>query len=561
MNEQRNLILTIVLSILILVGFHYLYERPRQIAIVPQQTSAQAPQASSAPQASPHQATTQLERPEALATNERISIKNPQLHGSINVQGGILDDIALVNYHETPDVNSNEIMLLNPRQSKTSYFCEFSWLGNGMKLPDAQTIWQQKGGYLTPDTSVVLSYDNGEGLMFERTFSVDDQFMFQIKERVTNTSGSVVSLKPNAQIMRLGTPETGGYYILHEGPLGVINKKLVEYDYQKLLDKSSIEQASEGGWIGITDKYWLVALMPPQNATVSMWFRGEKATTTDPRYITGFSGPALEIQPGESSEYTYHLFTGAKKLHILDEYEKKLGVQKFDLAVDFGWFYFLTKPLFYLLEYLSKLLGNLGLAILAVTVIFKAVLYPLAAKSFRSMAQMKRFQPQMEVLKARHKDDKIKLQQEIMELYRKEKINPLSGCLPILIQAPIFFCLYKVLFVTIEMRHAPFFGWIHDLSAPDPTTLFNLFGLLPWTPPSFLMIGIWPILMGATMYLQQKLNPQPADPAQAKALMFMPFFLTFLLAQFPAGLVIYWAWTNILGITQQWLMLRAHKTP
>jgi YidC/Oxa1 family membrane protein insertase len=564
MNEQRNLTLAVVLAILILMGFHYLYERPRQLAIMPQEIAAAAtPQASSttaplqAPTPPPQ--TTQLERPEALAVNKRIHIRNPQLHGSINVQGGILDDIALVNYHETTETNSNEITLLSPRQSKTGYFFEFSWLGNGQKLPDIQTTWQQKGNELTRDTPVILSYDNGDGLIFERTFTIDDQFMFQIKERVTNAGRSPASLKPCAQIMRQGTPQTGGYFILHEGPIGVINKKLVEFDYQKLLDKSSIEQSSIGGWVGITDKYWLVALIPPQHAEVNTWFRGGKSNA-DPRYITGFSGPLLEVQPGESVEYTYHLFTGAKKLHVLDMYEKNLGIQKFDLAVDFGWFYFLTKPLFYVLEFLNAFLGNLGLAILALTILFKAVMYPLAAKSFRSMAKMKKFQPQMEQLKERYKDDKLKLQQEIMELYRKEKINPLSGCLPMVIQAPIFFCLYKVLFVTIEMRHAPFFGWIHDLSAPDPTTLFNLFGLIPWTPPSFLMIGVWPILMGLTMYLQQKLNPQPADPAQAKALLFMPLFLTFLLAQFPAGLVIYWAWTNILGITQQWLMLRSYKT-
>jgi len=562
MNEQRNLILAVVLALLILMGFHYLYERPRQLAILTQETAAPVQQASStlvSQKPTPPSQNAQLERDEALATSKRIPVKNPQFHGSINTQGGILDDIALSHYHETPDTKSKEILLLSPPQTQTGYFCEFSWLGNGHKLPDTQTIWQQKGNELTPQNSVTLSYDNGEGLIFERTFSVDPQFMFQIKERVTNASHSPVSLKPYAQIVRQGTPETGGYFILHEGALGVIDKKkLVEFDYQKLLDKTSIEQSSIGGWIGITDKYWLVALIPPQNGTVNMWFCGEKSTK-DPHYITGFSGPPLEVQPGESTEYTYHLFAGAKKLHVLDTYENELNIQKFDLAVDFGWFYFLTKPLFYFLEFLNKLLGNFGLAILALTVLFKVIMYPLAAKSFRSMAQMKKFQPQMEHLKERHKEDKLKLQQEVMELYRKEKINPLSGCLPILIQAPIFFCLYKVLFVTIEMRHAPFFGWIHDLSAPDPTTLFNLFGLIPWTPPAFLMIGVWPILMGLTMYIQQKLNPQPVDPAQAKALLLMPVFLTFLLAQFPAGLVIYWAWTNILGIIQQWLMLRAHK--
>lgn len=551
MNELRNFILVFALSILVLLGFEYFRHKQVQTAspVAVQEKQAQAAIPTPVPDK-------KVDRAQAILSSKRIPIKTPQLHGSINLKGGLIDDITLINYHETPDPSSNEIALLGPHQSKTAYFCELGWTGQDLSLPTV--TWKAHGECLTPLTPVTLTYTTDSGLTFERRFTVDDQFMIQVKDTVTNKGSVAVTLKPYAQIVREGTQQTSGYYILHEGPIGVLNSKLQELNYQKLTDKGPVEETSTGGWIGITDKYWLVALIPPQDASFQSWFRG-KMHEGEPIYTSGFSGAALEIRPNQPLDYTYNMFVGAKKLRLLDQYEEKLGFQKFDLAVDFGWFYFLTKPLFYLLEFLNKLLGNLGYAILILTILFKGAMYPLASKSFRSMSQMKRLQPKIEQLKEKYPDDKVKMQQAMMELYRKENINPLSGCLPMIVQAPIFFCLYKVLFVTIEMRHAPFLWWIKDLSAPDPTNIFTLFGLIPWTLPAFFNVGLWPIIMGLTMFLQQKLNPQPTDPAQAKAFMFMPIMLTFFLAQFPAGLVIYWAWMNILGILQQSVMMYHHR--
>ncbi len=458
------------------------------------------------------------------------------------------------------DKSSPPIVLLSPDRAKGAYHADFGWIAKdtNLKLPDSQTVWKTSSTSLGQDAPVVFEWDNGAGLKFERTITVDDQYMFTVTDRVTNTKDVAVTLSSYGQVNRHETPEVGGFMILHEGPIGVLNGKLTELSYAKLKEKGTVEESTTGGWIGITDKYWLVALIPNQKTSVKSIFRGQTIEGID-QYQTETVGPALDLRPGETIESKHHLFAGAKILRLLDDYEAKLGFDKFDLAVDFGWFYFLTKPLFYVLEYLHKLLGNFGLAILALTVLFKLVFFPLANKSYRSMSHMKQVQPKIEGLKKRFGDDKLRMNQELMALYKKEKINPLAGCLPMLIQAPVFFCLYKVLFVSLEMRHAPFYGWIQDLSAPDPTTLFNLFGLFPWTPPSFLMIGAWPILMGLTMFLQQKLNPQPADPAQAKAFMIMPFFLTFLLASFPAGLVIYWAWNNVLSMGQQWAIMRLEE--
>jgi YidC/Oxa1 family membrane protein insertase len=392
-------------------------------------------------------------------------------------------------------------------------------------------------------------------LTFHRTIAIDDQYMFTVTDRVTNTKDKIVALSAYGQINRLETPPLGGYMILHEGPIGVLNGKLTEPTYANTIEKKALEETTMGGWLGLTDKYWLVALIPDQKTSVKTVFKGQTVNGQD-RYQTDVVMPMLEAKPGQPVETVHYLFAGAKILRLLDDYEAKLGFDKFDLAIDFGWFYFLTKPLFYVLDYLHKLLGNFGLAILALTVLFKVAFFPLANKSYRSMSHMKKMQPKIEALKERYGDDKLRMNQELMAMYKKEKINPLAGCLPMVIQAPVFFCLYKVLFVTLEMRHAPFYGWIQDLSAPDPTSILNLFGLLPWSTPSFLAIGAWPILMGLTMFLQQKLNPQPTDPMQARMFMLMPIFLTFLLASFPAGLVIYWAWNNILSMGQQWMIMR-----
>ncbi|PPR76228.1 MAG: Membrane protein insertase YidC, partial [Alphaproteobacteria bacterium MarineAlpha3_Bin4] len=402
---------------------------------------------------------------------------------------------------------------------------------------------------------VTLSWDNGDGLVFHRTYAIDDNYMVSITQRLANNGPRAVAVHPYGLISRRGTPETTGFYILHEGLLGVFDGTLSEIDYDDLQETGLIEQRSTGGWLGITDKYWLAALIPDQTTTTTSRFLHRIASGVD-KYQVDYRGPKLVAPAGGGVETRNHLFTGAKEVLLMDGYEKAYGIDRFELAIDWGWFYFLTKPIFYSLLWINDHVFNLGLAILLLTVVIKLAFFPLANKSYTSMSKMKKLQPEMTKMRERFGDDKVKLNQEMMALYKREKVNPASGCLPIVVQIPVFFALYKVLFVTIEMRHAPFFGWIQDLSAPDPTTVFNLFGVLPWTPPEFLMIGVWPLLMGITMFLQQKLNPQPTDPVQAKIFLFLPIMFTFLLARFPAGLVIYWAWNNLLSMLQQWVIMR-----
>lgn len=572
MNDQKNLLMAVVLSFAVMIGFNYLnsYLYPEKVhsekTQIAQQTSSGSksspvPSSSSVPSLTPlsEEPVVLVKRDQALTLSNRIKVDTPKIHGSINLKGARFDDVSLAEYHETTDPKSPEIVLLSPAQSAHGYYVDFGWLTNmQLKTPTSETVWTADHDTLTVDHPVTLRWDNGQGLLFERLVSVDDLYVFTVKDRVINKMATPIKLSSYGQISRLEKPQTGGFFILHEGPIGVINGKLKELDYDKLLTEP-LDEATTGGWLGITDKYWLVSLIPDQKTSYQAHFKG-KMLQGQPCYQTEAIAPEQEIAPGAHFDVQYHLFSGAKNLRMLDAYEEKLGITKFDLAVDFGWFYFLTKPLFYLLEYLNKILGNLGLAILVMTVLFKVALFPLANKSYRNMSRMKQLQPKMEALKKRFPEDKLRLNQEMMELYKKEKINPLSGCLPMLIQAPLFFCLYKVLFVTLEMRQAPFFGWIHDLSAPDPTSLFNLFGLLPFDPPSFLMIGAWPLLMGGTMILQQKMSPQSMDPVQAKMFMIMPIMMTILFASFPAGLVIYWAWSNILSIGQQWWIMRLEES-
>jgi len=568
MLEQRNLILAIVLSLLILVGFNFVYDKPRNAEIARQADLVQARQTATeslvkSPELVPVVAQP-LSRAEAVAQDQRVSIRTAKLQGSINLKGGRLDDVALVDYHETTAKDSPEILLLNPQNTKGGYFVDFGWIGQE-KLPDANTVWKVQSESAEGKTSltaakpVTLVWDNGSGLRFERVFSVDNDYLFTITDRVINTGKQDIKLQPYGQVTRVGTPQTSGYYILHEGAVGVIEGRLKEFDYPKLIKEREVSQVTTGGWLGFTDKYWLVALVPDQKSPVQTRFSGSGEGEI---YRCDMRGAEQTVKPGDLIEHHQSVFSGAKVLRLLDSYEEKKGFERFDLAVDFGWFYFVTKPLFYVLEFLHQLLGNLGVAILVLTVFVKVLFYPLANKSFRSMARMKMMQPRLEALKQKYAHDKMRMNQELMEFYKKEKINPMSGCLPMLIQAPVFFCLYKVFFVTIEMRHAPFFGWIQDLSTPDPTSVFNLFGLLPWAPPSFLMIGALPLLMGGTMLLQQRLNPQPVDPAQARIMLIMPIMFTYLFASFPSGLVIYWAWSNILSIAQQMLIThRASKEP
>lgn len=556
MTEQRNLILAIALSLAILLGFQYFFAPPppppapqaEAPAARPGEGTAPAlPQVPGSPQV-PQAATTQ----QLLAQGARLKIETPRIAGSIALTGGLIDDVILTDYRQELDADSDKIRLLNPAAGRNAYFAEFGWVSaaRDVALPGRNTVWTADGDVLTPQKPVTLSWDNGQGLIFRKEIAVDDNFMFTVKQSVVNNTTNSVELFPYGLVSRSGTPDVLGYYILHEGPLGVIDGTLEEINYDDLREAGKIEGNSTGGWVGITDKYWLAALAPEPDATINTRF-GYRVEGDIDKYQADYLGGAQSVAPGGTASFKSYLFAGAKEVGLLDSYAESLGITNFDLAIDFGWFYFLTKPFFYSIEFLNGYLGNFGLAILAFTVLVKLVMFPLANKSYKSMSGMKKLQPEMTRLRDQFKDDKARLNQELMALYKREKINPASGCLPILVQIPVFFALYKVLFVSIEMRHAPFFGWISDLSAPDPTTIFNLFGLIPWDPPTFLMIGVWPLIMGLTMWLQQRLNPQPADPIQAKMMTFLPVVFTFLLASFPAGLVIYWAWNNVLSIAQQ----------
>ncbi|MBO6519118.1 MAG: membrane protein insertase YidC [Rhodospirillales bacterium] len=574
MSDHKNMILAIVLSIAILVLFETFFNTS---AVPPEQAQQQqaqqqaaqttpgapanggAPQAPAVPGGAPvnTEAVVEQSRQAALGSVDRVDIDAPRLHGSISLKGGLIDDLTMINYHKSIDPTSPEIVLLSPRGSVNAYYAGYGWTGaEGQAMPDLDTVWTADKDVLTADSPVTLSWDNGQGLIFKRTFSIDQNYMFTVDQSVENTTGQPLTLYPYGLLTRYGTPETTGFYILHEGLLGVIDGQLKEVDYDEISDEpAGISAESTGGWIGITDKYWLATLIPNQAEKVQTRFLHRKEGVVDV-YQTDFLGSAVVVPAGGSAKAETHLFAGAKEVHLLDGYAEDFGIKNFDLAIDFGWFYFLTKPIFLALLWIHSHVGNLGVAILLLTVAIKIAFFPLANKSYVSMSKMKKLQPDMVKLRERYAEDKVKLNQEMMALYKREKVNPASGCLPILVQIPVFFALYKVLFVTIEMRHAPFFGWIQDLSAPDPTTIFNLFGLIPWTPPDFLMIGVWPLIMGASMYIQQKLNPQPADPIQAKIFLFMPLFFMFLLANFPAGLVIYWAWNNVLSILQQWVIMR-----
>lgn len=579
MLDNKNVILAVVLSVIILFGFEILFKQDAPVAPpenaqtegTPQQqasgatatpgTSA-APGAQipsipgSAPAASAEDVVKQS-REAALKSVPRIRIDAPELHGSISLKGGVIDDLTLPNYRQTIDPESGEIVFLEARGSLNAFFVGYGWSGgDGQAVPGLDTEWTADRDRLAVDSPVTLSWNNGSGLTFKRKISIDDHYMFTIEQSVENATSNPVTLFPYGLVSRYGTPKTTGFYILHEGLLGVIGGQLKEVDYDDLKEEpTGISEETTGGWIGITDKYWLATLIPDQKDQVQTRFLHRKEGVVDVYQADYLGAPVIVPANGAASSQS-HLFAGAKEVQVLDQYAEEYGIVNFDLAIDFGWFYFLTKPIFLALLWINGLVGNLGVSILILTVAIKLAFFPLANKSYVAMSKMKKLQPKMVKLREQYSEDKVKLNQEMMGLYKREKVNPASGCLPILVQIPVFFALYKVLFVTIEMRHAPFFGWIQDLSAPDPTSLFNLFGLIPWTPPDFLMIGIWPLIMGASMYLQQKLNPQPADPIQAKVFLFMPLFFTFLLANFPAGLVIYWAWNNTLSILQQWVIMR-----
>jgi YidC/Oxa1 family membrane protein insertase len=523
----------------------------------------QVPQAPTQPGAPVGQ---QLSREAVIASTPRIKIETPRLQGSIALKGGRIDDLALTQYHETVDPGSPPIVLLEPSGAPHPFYAEFGWVGgsgSNVKTPDAETVWRQEGsGPLDVGHPVTLVWDNGAGLQFHRTVAVDDKYLFTVKDQVANSGAAPVSLFPFALVSRHGTPPTLGYYILHEGLIGVVGDQgLQEFTYKTIDEKKNVSFKAIDVWLGITDKYWAATLLPDTKAAVQARFSSGTLGTLK-TYQTDYLGEARTVAPGASTETTTRLFAGAKEVAIVDGYEKQLGLNRFELLIDWGWFYFITKPMFWSIDWLYHHVGNFGIAILLITVIIKAIFFPLANKSYASMAKMKAVQPEMAAIRERYADDKAKQQTALMELYKTEKINPLAGCLPILIQVPVFFSLYKVLFISIEMRHAPFYGWIRDLSAPDPTNIFNLFGLLHYDPTvipvfgQFLHLGFWPIIMGITMWFQMKLNPAPPDPTQKMIFDWMPLIFTFMLASFSAGLVIYWAWNNTLSVIQQSIIMR-----
>ena len=496
------------------------------------------------------------------AKNNRVLINNNNLHGSILLQGAMFDDLTLANYF-TQLNSTKEVVLFSPASTAERYFADFGWINKGnhqIILPNPNTLWQANNTTLAPNQPLTLTWQNGQGVDFFITISIDDKYMFNIRQEVINNTADTLQLASYGRISRLFTPQKQANFILHEGPIGVFNGILEEFSYQKIAkeQQKNFSNSSTGSWLGITDKYWLSTIIPSSNISYQASFIHQKINNQQNQYLTTFTSDTLEIMPNSKIDVSHYLFAGAKTVKLLDSYKNQFNLKLFDRSIDFGWFYFLTKPFFFIIDFLYKFLGNFGLAILAMTVLVKLALFPLANKSYSAMARIRKIQPKIEALRKKT-TDKIALNREIMELYKKEKINPASGCLPIFIQIPIFFALYKVFFVTLDMRHATFYGWIHDLSAPDPTSIFNLFGLLPFTVSEFLTIGIWPILMGITMFLQQKASPTTTDPIQAKVLKLMPFILTVLLASFPSGLVIYWTWSNTLSILQQLYINHKHK--
>lgn len=556
--EQRNLIVAIVLSVAILFGFQFLFPSAKAPVTAPTQTTSTTPTPGGVVPGAPAAAhLTVKSRAELIADSPRVTIESARLQGSINLVGGRLDDVTLPTYKETTDADSAPIHLLQPVGLADAYFAETGWSAEGLpadQLPSSTTRWTADRDKLTPEQPVTLSWDNGQGLKFLRQYSIDKDFMITVSQRVENTGSATVTLYPYALISRTGTPHTQDFFILHEGLIGVLNGTTQEYKYSKMKEEAELKDTTTGGWLGITDKYWLVALAPDQKEQVKTTFR--HTPSNGDKWQVDYLGTARQLAPGGSAESAHRIFAGAKEVKLLQRYQDELKITNFENAVDWGWFFFLTKPIFLLMNLLHGLVGNFGVVILLLTLIIKALFFPLANRSYVMMSKMKKLTPKMTELKEKYGDNREKMNQELMGLYKKEKVNPVSGCLPIILQIPVFFSLYKVLFVTIEMRHQPFFGWIRDLTAPDPTTIANLFGLIAWTPPHFLMLGAWPLIMGVTMFLQQRLNPQPADPIQAKMFMIMPVVFTFMLASFPAGLVIYWSWNNLLSILQQWVIMK-----
>jgi YidC/Oxa1 family membrane protein insertase len=571
MNDinNKNFILAIVLSTLIIFAWQYFYagplaEKTRVQQQTTQQTQTQTQQQKPTQAAGAGEALA-IPRETALAASTRIPIDTPDVKGSINLKGGKIDDLSLNHYRETIQPGSKTIALLSPAGSPNAYFIEHGLVapqGTAVKLPASDTLWSaESNAVLGIGKPVTLTWDNGEGLTFRRQISIDDQYVFSITQEVSNKTQAPVSLYPFARIQRQDTPKIVGYYVFFEGMLGFLGDKLQEIHYSGVAGaKEPTAIDSTGGWLGFTDQYWGTALVPDQSRAVATRFQHQSANGRDV-YQADYTGrDPIVVQSGATGLYQDQLFAGPKVVQTINKIGDKYQIKGFDYMIDWGWFRPITKPMFYLIEFIKSLVGNFGIAILITTVLVKLAVFPLANKSYASMSKMKNLAPEMAKLKELYPDDRMKQQQEMMALYKREKVSPASGCLPVLVQIPIFFALYKVILTSIELRHAPFFGWVHDLSAMDPSNLFTLFGLIDWVPPHFLHLGIWPILMGITMWVQMRLNPTPPDPVQASLFNWMPVIFTYMLASFPAGLVIYWAWSNFLSIIQQSYIMKRHGT-
>ena len=552
--EGKNLILAISLSALVLIMWSIFFVPPPPTIDKKQNKIEKIQEKNdiSSPSIETTKKIKTVSRAKSLKTTKRIPVENENIIGSISLTGGIVDDIIFKNY--TQNINSEEkVILLSPNGLDEGYYIETGWASTNknIDLQNNKTEWSTVGNSkLTPNNPVTLKWTNDKQITFLKTIELDEKFLFKVKQQIKNDGNNKYDFYPYAQIVRDKKPKVLGYYILHEGFIGVFDEELKEEDYKDIEEKKFTAN-SYSGWLGITDKYWITAIVPEKNRNFKSEFIYDKS------YRANFiQTEPIQSSPNQTISSEIRVFTAAKEVDVIDSYAKNQKIEKFDLTIDWGWFYFFTKPLFFVADYFFKLTGNFGFAIILITACIRLIFFPLANYSFRSMAKMKVLQPEMVRLKELHKDDKVKLQQEMMALYKREKVNPISGCLPVLIQIPFFFAIYKMLFVTIEMRQQPFFGWIQDLSARDPTSVFNLFGLIPWDPPTFLMIGAWPIMMGFTMYIQQKLNPTPPDPIQAKIFMFFPLFLTIVLAPFPSGLVVYWTINNILTMAQQWIIIK-----
>ena len=551
--DTKNVIAAISLSaaVIILYGLFFA-PLPKEINNLNQEKTVLN---SEAPKLDSSDKFIEISREEAIKESERVKFENQNIKGSISLLGGTIDDLVFKNYTETLD-GKNKITLLHPKKFGQGYYVETGWVSSSknIDLPSSQTVWKVEGNEkLAPNQPVTLSWSNKQGINFKKKIKIDEKFLFSIDQTVINKTDKSYDFYSYGQIIRNKAPEITNFYILHEGLIGVFDEQLVEEDYEDIKEKEFSKNANSG-WLGITDKYWITTLIPEDNKS----FRAD-FDFKDKFRANFIETKPLELSPNATVSSNVRVIVAAKEVDVIDGYAESSKIAKFDLAIDWGWFYFFTKNFFFAIDYFFKLTGNFGIAIILITICIRILFFPLANYSFRSMAKMKVLQPEMTRLKELHKDDKMKLQQEMMALYKKEKVNPVSGCLPIFIQIPFFFAIYKVLFVTLEMRHQPFYGWIEDLSERDPTSIFNLFGLIPWDPPSFLIIGVWPCLMGLTMYLQQKLNPTPPDPIQQKIFMFFPLFLTIILAPFPSGLVIYWTINNVLTMAQQVVIMKQTK--